>query len=144
MMVCDMFYWIQNHPKLCPVGIEANIEIIPRAVDPKTNEWNNEDHSKNTKDVYALELCVTRKFDPEVHGPYSPQGGDAIGCHEWEYDCGGDTMRDAVQAMYDAVLRDFGDYDEEEGNEHMLRAYAELHPNFQEAVQEMLDSMSKE
>ena len=53
-------------------------------------------------------------------------------------------MREAVQAMYDAVLRDFGDYDEEEGNEHMLRAYAELHPNFQEAVQEMLDSMSKE
>lgn len=144
MMVCDMFYWIQNHPKLCPVGIEANIEIIPMAVDPKTNEWNNDDHSKNTKDVYALELCVTRKFDPEVHGPYNPQGGDTIGCHEWEYDCGGDTMRDAVQAMYDAVLRDFGDYSEEEGIEHMMRAYAELHPNFQEAVQEMLDSMSKE
>ena len=144
MMVCDMYNWIRNHPKLCPVGMEADVEVIPMAVDPETDEWNSDDFSKNTKDVIALELCVTHKFDPEQHGPWNPQGGDTIGCHYWQYDCGGDTFGEAVKNMYEALLKDLGDYTQDESDEHMLRAFAELHPNFQEAVQEMLDSMSKE
>lgn len=124
MMICDMYYFIKNHPELCPVGIEAEIEVIPMAVHPFTGEW--EDGVENTKDVIALELCVTRKYDPEVHGLRNPQGGNTIGCHEWELDCGGDCFEEAVHELYKQVVEKYGTYNEEEASKLMCARLAEL------------------
>lgn len=114
MTTTEQWYWVVNHPALNPVeGCEPRIEVIPMDVNPETNEWDD-DHSKNTKSIIAFEVGVYQTYDAERHGPVNVWKSDVVMCHYYKLDCGGDTWPEAVQALYDTVQNEYGDYVEEE------------------------------
>ncbi len=102
----DKYYWIINHPKLTSKNcFQAEIELTPHMVNP-ANDTIEDDKSLNTKQQWWVELSGYNEFHDDEILPF-----DATHSHYWEMDTGGDTAEEAVDNLYDAVLRVYGDYD---------------------------------
>ena len=97
----DKYYWIVNHPlnrNLSNRIISANeIGVLPSLVDPEIGEVNLDDDTKNTKVEYWVELS------------YLDLDEDCM-CHDYRFDCGGNSYEEAVEALFQLVYDKFGDY----------------------------------
>ena len=97
----DKYYWIVNHPlnrNLSNHIISANeIDVLPSLVDPEIGEVNLDDDTKNTKVEYWVELSYL-DLDEDIM------------CHDYRFDCGGDSYEEAVEALFQLVYDKFGDY----------------------------------
>ena len=97
----DKYYWIVNHPlnrNLSNHIISANeIDVLPSLVDPEIGEVNLDDDTKNTKVEYWVELSYL-DLDEDIM------------CHDYRFDCGGDSYGEAVEALFQLVYDKFGDY----------------------------------
>lgn len=62
----------------------------------------------NTKPEWWVEVSVANKdFDPEASWPSFESFAHT---HDWDLDCGGDTIEEAVDVMYNLVKEKYGDY----------------------------------
>ena len=114
MTTTEKWYWVINHPSLNHIpGFNPVIEVMPMDVNPETDEWD-EDLTKNTKSVIAFEVAVYEKYDDVKHGPVNVWKSDEVACHYWKLDCGGDTFPEAVHALYQKVMDQYGAYLEEQ------------------------------
>ena len=97
----DKYYWIVNHPlnrNLSNHIISANeIDVLPSLVDPEIGEVNLDDDTKNTKVEYWVELSYL-DLDEDIM------------CHDYWFDCGGDSYEEAVETLFQLVYDKFGDY----------------------------------
>ena len=97
----DKYYWIVNHSlnrNLSNHIISANeIDVLPSLVDPEIGEVNLDDDTKNTKVEYWVELSYL-DLDEDIM------------CHDYRFDCGGDSYEEAVEALFQLVYDKFGDY----------------------------------
>ena len=97
----DKYYWIVNHPlnrNLSNHIISANeIDVLPSLVDPEIGEVNLDDDTKNTKVEYWAEISYL-DLDEDIM------------CHDYRFDCGGDSYEEAVEALFQLVYNEFGDY----------------------------------
>ena len=97
----DKYYWIVNHllnRNLSNHIIPANeIDVLPSLVDPEIGEVNLDDDTKNTKVEYWVELSYV-DLDEDIM------------CHDYRFDCGGDSYEEAVEALFQLVYNEFGDY----------------------------------
>ncbi len=107
MNICDKYYWITAHPAYVPMGAEACIEVTPHMVCPETRRIENLNFL-NTKLEFWVEL-MTPFFDEETK--------IWTLAHDWELDCGGDSWEEAIEALYQKVLKHHGDYDINEVHE---------------------------
>ena len=95
----DKYYWIIDHPlnRVSDICFFQNeIDIQPQLVNPMTNEIDMDD-SRNTKVEFWVEFSY---FDVEC-------GANA---HDMEFDCGRDSYEEAVEALFQLVYNNFGDY----------------------------------
>ena len=97
----DKYYWIVCHPlhrdlsnHIVP---DNEIDVLPSLVDPEIGEVNLEDDTKNTKVEFWAELSY---FDLDE---------DCM-CHDYRFDCGGDSFEEAVESLFRLVYDKFGDY----------------------------------
>ena len=97
----DKYYWMVNHPlnrNLSNHIISANeIDVLPSLVDPEIGEVNLDDDTKNTKVEYWVELSYL-DLDEDIM------------CHDYWFDCGGDSYEEAVETLFQLVYDKFGDY----------------------------------
>ena len=111
MHFVEKYYWVLDHPKLngakdrrsrkvCP---QPSIEIGPQLVNPLTDEIDLKDDSLNTKVAFWAELIAHFPWEEDYASHKSAS-------HAWEMDCGGDTYEDAVNALYEKVLKEYGNY----------------------------------
>ena len=112
MNICEKYYWIMQHPKFVPFGDDAIIEITPHMVCPETNHVEKLE-ALNTKLQFWVELMIPY-FDEQLN--------QHCHSHDWEMDCGGDTWEEAVQKLYELVLKKYGDYTEEDMDKHREEA----------------------
>ena len=100
MDIYDKYWWVKEHPRLDKrnVGI-ADIEIDIQKVNPKTKSIDD-DNSLNTKIEYWIEV-MTHQLDDDHQW---------IACHETDLDCGGDTLDDAINNLYNLTINLFGEY----------------------------------
>ena len=95
----DKYYWIMDHPlkRVSDIYFGQNeIDIQPQLVNPVTNEVDMDD-SLNTKVEFWVEFSY---FDVECEA----------NAHDIEFDCGGDSYEEAVEALFQLVYNKFGDY----------------------------------
>ena len=95
----DKYYWIMDHPLKRGSDIyfgQNEIDIQPQLVNPVTNEVDM-DGSLNTKVEFWVELSY---FDLDE---------DCM-CHDYRFDCGGESYEEAVEALFQLVYDKFGDY----------------------------------
>ena len=95
----DKYYWIMDHPlnRVSEINFFQNeIDIQPQLVNPMTNEVDRDD-SLNTKVEFWVEFSY---FDVECEA----------NAHDIEFDCGGDSYEEAVEALFQLVYDKFGDY----------------------------------
>lgn len=111
MNIADKYYWITQHPKYVPFGRDAVIEITPHMVCPETRHIE-ELEIMNTKLEFWVELAIP--ITDEYHGDCE--------MHDWELDCGGDTWEEAVENLYQRVLKKYGDYTEADLDAHREEA----------------------
>lgn len=112
MNIAEKYYWITQHPKYVPFADTAVIEITPHMVCPETNRIEDL-QLLNTKLQFWVELMIPH-FD-EQHKQYCH-------AHDYELDCGGDTWEEAVENLYKLVLEKYGDYTEEDMDNHREEA----------------------
>ena len=93
----DKYWWVFNHPVFNKTALSPQIELQPHRVDPKTRSIR-EDDSKNTQMEWWVEVFF-----------YSE---DNISMHDYYLDCGGDTIDQAINNLYDLVKTTYGEYDE--------------------------------
>jgi hypothetical protein len=112
MNIAEKYYWIVEHPKYVPFASAAIIEITPHMVCPETNRVEKLQFM-NTKLQFWAELMIPhfdKQFNQHCHA------------HDWELDCGGDTWEEAVENLYQLVIQKYGDYTEEDKNNHRKEA----------------------
>ena len=102
MRTHDDYWFVYSHPELSQDGMSPTIEITPHMVDPSTDTIRT-DQSKNTKLQWWIEVVVHVDMDGYV---------DSI--HDVNLDCGGDTIDEAVQELKRLVIKQYGDYKEDE------------------------------
>lgn len=105
MTTADKYWWIQGHVAfLNPDMVECTIEITPHNVCPDTERVERYEFL-NTKTQYWIELIV----------PYEDtESNEWVSSHEIDMDCGGWTYDEAIDNLYDLVLKKYGAYTEEE------------------------------
>lgn len=105
MNTCDKYWWVTEHPAFINKdGATVQIEIDPHMVCPSTGKIEDY-HPLNTK----LQLWI------EVMVPFKHEDSDKYESgHDYELDCGGWTYEEAIDNMYNAVLKKYGDYTQEE------------------------------
>lgn len=108
MNSCEKYWWITEHPEFINKDLATvDIEITPHMVCKETNRI--EDYEKlNT----TLQLWI------EVMVPYYNSDEDKWEhSHHTELDCGGFTWEEAIDNLYELVLKEYGDYTEEDCKE---------------------------
>lgn len=101
----DKYWKIISHPAFINRdGVEVSIQIEPHMICPTTNRIEKY-KPLNSKMQLWVEMIVPWQ---------SEEGGKFVSCHDWELDCGGDTWSEAICALYDLVLKRYGDYTEDE------------------------------
>lgn len=100
-----MYWWIYEHPELTKNDGAGGIviEITPHMVCPETKRIEKFSFL-NTKMEFWVELMIP--IMDEYEGKTFPSV-----MHDWELDCGGDTWHEAVENLYNNVLKKYGDYD---------------------------------
>ncbi|WPJ50477.1 hypothetical protein RCIP0023_00435 [Klebsiella phage RCIP0023] len=99
----DKYWFIMNHPKFVNKNyIVPKIEIEPHNVCPQTNRIEQYEYL-NTKVQYWIEFYI----------PVQEDGKWDI-AHDYKHDCGGDTMDEAIDCLYNSVLNEYGNYTQEE------------------------------
>ena len=108
MTTSEKYWWIMNHPKFFNKDMVApQIDIEPHDVCPSTNRI--EDFSAlNTKTQLWVEFLVPM-LDEST--------GKWVQAHDFELDCGGDTYAEAINNIYNNVLRVYGNYTDDESDE---------------------------
>jgi len=96
----DKYYWIIDHPELGDKSSQSSIELTPHKVNP-LNETIEDDISLNTEYRWWVEV-TSPEFD----------GNDWEYIHHWNLDTGGKTAEEAIDKVYDLVLKHYGNYDE--------------------------------
>jgi len=104
MNISEKYFWIINHPDLSKWG-QAVIELTPHMVNPENNTIE-EDEKLNTKLEWWVELN-RQDFSEDQFYTF----------HDYEFDCGGDTAEEAIEALYKIVLEICGNYKSTEGEE---------------------------
>jgi len=97
----DAWWWVYNHPKLKLDGMAPHIDLSPHMVDPNTRRVED-DHSRNTHVEWWIECG--EYVDDEHHG--------LMPSHDYNLDCGGDTVEEAFINLKALVLKHYGDYEE--------------------------------
>ena len=99
----EAYWWVMDHPKLTACGCFTPwIDMTPHMVNPLTNAVDD-DPSLNTKQEWWIEC------GPYVEDEYT---GNIVSCHDWQLDCGGDTIDEALLKLAYLVLAHYGDYEE--------------------------------
>lgn len=95
------YWWFKEHPSLqYNKYTQPWIEIEPHMVDPVTRTIDP-DHSRNTHLEWWIECGPW--CDCEYHG---------VGrMHDWELDCGGDSVEEALSKLRELVIEKYGDYE---------------------------------
>lgn len=114
MNITEKYYWITEHPACVPFGDTAIIEITPHMVCPETNHIEKLD-ILNTKLRFWVEFMIPCYDEYNKIHTHS---------HDWELDCGGDTWEEAVETLYNLVLEKYGDYTDEDLENHRKKAMA--------------------
>ena len=101
MDFCQIWLWLQNHPKLNEYPLLGTfteslwIDVVK--VCPETDEIS-EDETRNTKIQVWLESGIATELIA---------GKRAIWTHNLSWDCGGDTFEEAIQALYEKIKKDY-------------------------------------
>lgn len=96
----DKYYWIIDHPKMGDENGQCTSELTPHLVNPLTNTIED-DKSLNTKYQWWVEV---------LYQEYNEDDNDFEYCHDWDLDTGGDSAEEAIDNLYEIVLKKFGDY----------------------------------
>lgn len=105
MTTADKYWWVHGHIAfLNPEMVDCTIEITPHNVCPETERIERYEFL-NTKTQYWIEIIVPYE-DPESH-----EWGSL---HDNDLDCGGWTYDEAIDNLYNLVLKKYGAYTEEE------------------------------
>lgn len=100
----EKFWFIKNHIAfLNDEHLLVELEIEIQDVCPETNRIERYT-PLNTRSQIWMELCP----------PTLTDNGDWVRSHDFECDCGGWTMDEAIDEMYQKVLKKYGDYTQEE------------------------------
>ena len=101
MNTTDKFYWCVEHPNIGLEWAQGSVELTPHMVNPINDTIETEEGKThlNTKQQWWIEFS---KLDNE---------DDDLETHYWDLDCGGDTVDEAVDALYKLMLAQYGDYD---------------------------------
>ncbi len=91
------YYWCINHEKIGVAYAQGSIELTPHMVNP-LNSTIEEDFTLNTKLEWWVEYSKLDKID------------DEIATHYWDLDCGGDTAEEAINALYELILKKYEEY----------------------------------
>lgn len=104
-------YWrIIEHPAFINDAFErVTIEIEPHMICPSTNRIENY-KPLNTKLQYWVELMVPYYEENSISKQW-------VVSHDWELDCGGFTYEEAIDELYDLVIKKYGDYTKEEAKQ---------------------------
>ena len=97
MNTTDKFYWCIDHPNIGVDYAQGHIELTPHMVNPLNDTIEPETHL-NTKQQWWIEFS---KLEDE---------NDSFATHYWDLDCGGDTVDEAVDALYTLMLEQYGEY----------------------------------
>lgn len=112
MNVAEKYWWVHAHPKLNPVsGWSPLIEIEPHMVNDTTVCVENEE-SLNNNIRYWIELMyydVNTDVVPNRRD-FIPIRSNMTYVHAWKCDCGGWTADEAIERLYELVLKEYGDY----------------------------------
>lgn len=98
MNTTDKFYWCIDHPKIGVEHAQGSIELTPHMVNPVNNEIDLEDNTLNTKQQWWIEYSKLDSVE------------DDMATHYWKLDCGGDTVDEAVDVLYELILKEYGNY----------------------------------
>lgn len=91
------YYWTIDHEKIGVKHAQGTIELCPQLVNPVNNEISK--HNKlNTKFQWWVEFSKLDSMDDEHNTHYQ------------NLDCGGDTAEEAINALYELVLKEYGTY----------------------------------
>jgi hypothetical protein len=94
------YWWFKDHPALqYDDHTQPWIEIEPHLVDPLTRDIEP-DTERNTHLEWWIECGPW--WDDEYHGVGKR--------HDWELDCGGDTIEGALSELRVLVTEKYGDY----------------------------------
>lgn len=100
----DKYWFVMNHPAFINKRyISPKIEIEPQNVCPLTNRIEPYDYL-NTKVQYWIEFL----------SPMDMQDGTWELAHDYMHDCGGDTIEEAIDELYNSVLKEYGNYTQED------------------------------
>lgn len=103
----DKYYWIIDHPRLTSKYVyQASIELTPHMVNPLTNCIDLKNTRLNTKQRWWVEVSSANQ-------DYDGTADDVMDlryCHDWELDTGGDTAEEAIDNLYELVIKVYGKY----------------------------------
>lgn len=106
MNTYDKYWFCMRHPAFINEDfLEVEIRLDPHMVCPSTSRV--EDYAPlNTKIQYWVEFCPP--YYDEDHAK------KWVSSHDTDCDCGGWTYEEAIDNLYDLVLKKYGDYTEED------------------------------
>ena len=96
---------LNNHPKLNEYVVLGDfteslwIDVVK--VCPETDKIE-EDETRNTKIQVWLEAGTAIELNDPLTGEQFPRWS-----HNLEWDCGGDTFEEAIQALYEKIKKDY-------------------------------------
>ena len=107
----DKYYWIIDHPKLTnKYGTQPTIEMTTHMVNPVDCVIST-DGSRNTKLEWWIECNVANEdFNPSAE---FPDFESFRRYHDTILDCGGNTAEEAIDNLYNLVIKHYGDYESE-------------------------------
>lgn len=104
MNTTEKYWWVYHHPQFNKYAAgSVVIELTPHMVNPCTNriDYTGE---LNTKQQWWVELMHEDYLGAE----------DGYQCvHDWKLDCGGDTIDEVIDELYNLTLKEYGDYEVE-------------------------------
>lgn len=129
LTTADKYWWIQGHVAFLNVDmIECTIEITPHNVCPLTERIERYEFL-NTKTQYWVELIAPWQ---------DPDSKEWFSSHEVDLDCGGWSYDEAIDNLYQLVLKKYGPYTEEEYDDKFneLHKTATMRPFSQQIVED--------
>ncbi len=97
MNTTEKYYWCIDHEKIGKAWVEGSIELTPHMVNSVTGAIED-DKSLNTHLRWWVEYHKT------------DEGENDEFTHFYKLDCGGDTAEEAIDKLYELILKEYGDY----------------------------------
>lgn len=97
MNTTEKYYWCINHEKIGEPHAQGSIELTPHMVNP-LNHTIEDDKTLNTQLQWWIEYFKLNE-----------KGGN-VDTHYWNLDCGGNSAEEAIDTLYELILKEYGEY----------------------------------